>query len=192
MSAHGCANSKKSTGEDSTAAFALKLMSVTLSLNTLPSSASINYTKAMPPLASTPATTASSDEDAFTILKRCNNSFFKSSKTVCYDARRYCNGSLRLLNVFDLSEKAPDKVLHQLFLNLKKNKHDGDSLVSEIQKKLRIIVAGGDGTAGWILGLISDINLAQQPPVATVPLGTGNDLPLAFGWVRWGPQNFGT
>ncbi|GKF50910.1 hypothetical protein Tco_0147377 [Tanacetum coccineum] len=42
---------------DSTAAFAHKLIYVTLSLNTLPS---INF--AMPPLASTPATTASSDE----------------------------------------------------------------------------------------------------------------------------------
>ncbi|GJR72210.1 hypothetical protein Tco_0084575 [Tanacetum coccineum] len=41
--------------------------------------------------------------------------------------------------VFDLSEKAPDKVLHQLFMNLEKRKRDGDSLASEIQKKLRII-----------------------------------------------------
>ncbi|GKE62072.1 diacylglycerol kinase 5-like protein, partial [Tanacetum coccineum] len=71
--------------------------------------------------------------------------------------------------VFDLSEKAPDKVLYQLFLNLEKLKRDGDSLASQIQKKLRIIFAGGDGTAGWILGVISDLNLAQPPPVATVP-----------------------
>ncbi|GJT43799.1 diacylglycerol kinase 5-like protein [Tanacetum coccineum] len=41
--------------------------------------------------------------------------------------------------VFDSSEKAPDKVLHQLFVNLEKLNHDGDSLDSEIQKKLRII-----------------------------------------------------
>ncbi|GKC43674.1 diacylglycerol kinase 5, partial [Tanacetum coccineum] len=46
----------------------------------------------------------------------------------------------------------------------------------------RLQVAGGDGTAGWILGVISDLTLAQPPPVATVPLGTGNNLLFAFGW----------
>ncbi|KAJ0751285.1 putative diacylglycerol kinase (ATP) [Helianthus annuus] len=91
--------------------------------------------------------------------------------------------------VFDLNENAPDKVLHQLYFNIEKLKHDGDSLAPEIQKKLRIIVAGGDGTAGWILGVVSDLKLAQQPPVATVPLGTGNNLPFAFGW---GKKNPGT
>lgn len=91
--------------------------------------------------------------------------------------------------VFDLNEAAPDKVLHQLFFNLEKHKHAGDSLATEIQKRLRIIVAGGDGTAGWILGVISDLSLAQPPPVATVPLGTGNNLPFAFGW---GKKNPGT
>lgn len=91
--------------------------------------------------------------------------------------------------VFDLNEKAPDKVLHQFFLNIEKHKRDGDSFASEIEKKLRVIVAGGDGTAGWILGVISDLNLSQPPPVATVPLGTGNNLPFAFGW---GKKNPGT
>ncbi|XP_071702631.1 diacylglycerol kinase 1-like [Rutidosis leptorrhynchoides] len=90
--------------------------------------------------------------------------------------------------VFDLNEEAPDKVLHQLFFNLEKHKHNGDSFASEIQTRLRIIVAGGDGTAGWILGVISDLNLVHPPPVATVPLGTGNNLPFAFGWGKKNPE----
>lgn len=44
-------------------------------------------------------------------------------------------------------------------------------------------VAGGDGTASWLLGVVSDLKLPHPPPIATVPLGTGNNLPFAFGWV---------
>ncbi|PHU25152.1 Diacylglycerol kinase 5 [Capsicum chinense] len=89
--------------------------------------------------------------------------------------------------VFDLGEKAPDKVLHQFYSNLEKHKQNGDSLSYEIEKRLRVIVAGGDGTAGWILGVISDLKLAHPPPIATVPLGTGNNLPFAFGWGKKNP-----
>ncbi|XP_060205881.1 diacylglycerol kinase 1-like isoform X1 [Lycium barbarum] len=89
--------------------------------------------------------------------------------------------------VFDLAEVAPDKVLHQFYFNLEKHKQCGDSLSDEIERRLRIIVAGGDGTAGWILGVVSDLKLARQPPIATVPLGTGNNLPFAFGWGKKNP-----
>ncbi|KAH7859836.1 hypothetical protein Vadar_006035 [Vaccinium darrowii] len=90
--------------------------------------------------------------------------------------------------VFDLGEKAPDKVLHQFYVNLEKHKQNGDSLATEIEKRLRIVVAGGDGTAGWLLGVVSDLKLPWSPPIATVPLGTGNNLPFAVGWGKKNPD----
>ncbi|XP_038900768.1 diacylglycerol kinase 5-like isoform X3 [Benincasa hispida] len=91
--------------------------------------------------------------------------------------------------VFDLGEEAPDEVLRRIFLNLEKLKLNGDEIAVDIQKKLRLIVAGGDGTAGWLLGVVCDLKLSHPPPIATVPLGTGNNLPFAFGW---GKRNPGT
>ncbi|XP_031375276.1 diacylglycerol kinase 5-like [Punica granatum] len=89
--------------------------------------------------------------------------------------------------VFDLGESAPNKVLHQFYVTLEVLKNNGDDFADEVQKKLRINygVAGGDGTASWLLGVISDLRLPKPPPVATVPLGAGNNLPFSFGWVRY-------
>ncbi|XVF78038.1 hypothetical protein PTKIN_Ptkin14bG0096200 [Pterospermum kingtungense] len=100
----------------------------------------------------------------------------------------YCS-VLNKNQVFDLGEIKPDMVLHQIYANLGGLKQSGDLLASAIQNSLRIIVAGGDGTASWILGVISDLKLPRPPPVATVPLGTGNNLPFSFGW---GKKNPGT
>ncbi|KAJ0983642.1 hypothetical protein J5N97_011897 [Dioscorea zingiberensis] len=94
---------------------------------------------------------------------------------------------LNKVQVFDLGEEAPDKVLHKLYSNLERLKLAGDKLADQIQKRLRLIVAGGDGTAGWLLGVVSDLKLAQPPPIATVPLGTGNNLPFSFGWGKKNP-----
>ncbi|XP_058090313.1 diacylglycerol kinase 1-like isoform X2 [Magnolia sinica] len=102
--------------------------------------------------------------------------------------KTYCS-LLNKAQVFDLREEAPDKVLHRLYGNLQRLKSSGDDFASETEKKLRLIVAGGDGTASWLLGVVSDLKLAHPPPVATVPLGTGNNLPYSFGW---GKKNPGT
>ncbi|PIN14243.1 Diacylglycerol kinase [Handroanthus impetiginosus] len=96
---------------------------------------------------------------------------------------------LNAKQVIDLGEEAPDSVLRRVFLNLENFKNNGDENASDLEKKLKIIVAGGDGTAGWLLGVVSDLKLSQPPPIATVPLGTGNNLQFAFGW---GKKNPGT
>ncbi|KAK3184252.1 hypothetical protein Dsin_031538 [Dipteronia sinensis] len=91
--------------------------------------------------------------------------------------------------VFDVGEETPDTTLRRIYLNLEKLKAEGKAYAKKIQERLRIIVAGGDGTAGWLLGVVCDLKLSHSPPIATVPLGTGNNLPFAFGW---GKKNPGT
>jgi hypothetical protein len=49
--------------------------------------------------------------------------------------------SLVLLKVFDLSEEAPDKVLHKIYCNFERLKSNGDTIAFEIQKSLRLIVS---------------------------------------------------
>jgi len=96
---------------------------------------------------------------------------------------------LNHLQIFDLDEEAPDQVLSKLLGHLERLKADGLRFAAEIRENMRIIVAGGDGTAGWLLGVVSDLKLSNPPPIATVPLGTGNNLPFSFGW---GKKNPGT
>jgi len=57
-------------------------------------------------------------------------------------------------------------------------------LVNGNPEKARIIVAGGDGTIGWV---VSGIDKHEYPdksltPLAHLPLGTGNDMARSTGW----------
>uniref|UniRef100_A0A6J0TH89 Diacylglycerol kinase n=1 Tax=Pogona vitticeps TaxID=103695 RepID=A0A6J0TH89_9SAUR len=62
---------------------------------------------------------------------------------------------------------------------------DGPRDALELYRKmpnLRILACGGDGTVGWILSILDELQLNPQPPVAVLPLGTGNDLARTLNW----------
>eukprot|EP00980_Cylindrotheca_fusiformis_P022873 scaffold9857_cov127-Cylindrotheca_fusiformis.AAC.19 len=73
---------------------------------------------------------------------------------------------LNPIQVCDLAEGGPEEILKSF----------------SVFTKLRILVCGGDGTVSWIVSTIEKLNLQRWPPIAILPLGTGNDLARVHGW----------
>lgn len=48
-------------------------------------------------------------------------------------------------------------------------------------KNAKLIIAGGDGTVASVINHVKSLD--WNPPIAILPLGTGNDLSRALGWV---------
>lgn len=89
---------------------------------------------------------------------------------------RELSAYLHVLQIVDLQKEGPEAALEWW---------------SKTELTYRILVCGGDGTVGWVLGVLEKLLEAQKalreeapyvPPVAILPLGTGNDLARVTGW----------
>ncbi|KAJ1607656.1 diacylglycerol kinase [Cryptosporidium canis] len=80
---------------------------------------------------------------------------------------------LNPIQIVDIQHsKGPDEALY-LFKHL-----------AELNK-LMILVCGGDGTVRWVIDKCREIygvDSSNLPPIAVLPLGTGNDLSRILGW----------
>ncbi|KAJ4815861.1 Diacylglycerol kinase [Rhynchospora pubera] len=87
--------------------------------------------------------------------------------------------------VLDLSLVNPSDFVQYGLACLEVLAQSGDSCARITRKNLRIMVAGGDGTVGWLLGCLGELKVQNRepvPPISIIPLGTGNDLSRSFGW----------
>ncbi|XP_034210923.1 diacylglycerol kinase 2-like isoform X2 [Prunus dulcis] len=74
-----------------------------------------------------------------------------------------------LLKVFELSSSQGPEVGLELFNHV---------------HYFRVLVFGGDGTVAWVLDAIERHKFESPPPIAILPLGTGNDLSRVLQWGR--------
>lgn len=83
---------------------------------------------------------------------------------VLSEFRKYLNP----VQVIDLADRKPPAALQWCVLLA--------------PKVVKVLVGGGDGTIAWVLTSSYKLDLDPEPPIAIIPLGTGNDLSRVLGW----------
>jgi len=89
------------------------------------------------------------------------------------DAQMVALDMLTNVQVFDLAQYRPEKVLQQVWENLREQEAAGHPRAHFVRNNLRIVVCGGDGTIGWLMKTVKQLELDPPPPIAIIPLGTG-------------------
>eukprot|EP01087_Luapelamoeba_hula_P010139 TRINITY_DN2671_c0_g1_i5.p1 TRINITY_DN2671_c0_g1~~TRINITY_DN2671_c0_g1_i5.p1 ORF type:complete len:631 (+),score=69.24 TRINITY_DN2671_c0_g1_i5:189-1895(+) len=76
------------------------------------------------------------------------------------------------LQIFDLAKGGPKPGL------------DAFKPLIDAGKSFYILGCGGDGTIGWICAILDKTGIPTEhlPPIAVLPLGTGNDMARSLGW----------
>lgn len=95
----------------------------------------------------------------------------KSGSSLAEDILSHYRGILNPLQVIELTRRGPEMVIKWL------------ERLKPFQ--CRILIAGGDGTVGWIMNTIFERKIHPIPEIAILPLGTGNDLSRVL---RWGSE----
>lgn len=97
---------------------------------------------------------------------------FVNPKSGGLKGRELLHGFRKILNphqVFDISHGGPLPGLH----------------VFRSVPRFRVLVCGGDGSVGWVLSVLETVRhkmVCREPPLAVLPLGTGNDLSRVLRW----------
>ncbi|XP_014509356.1 diacylglycerol kinase 2 [Vigna radiata var. radiata] len=103
-------------------------------------------------------------QDASPLLIFINS---RSGGQLGHSLHRRLNMLLNPVQIFELSASQGPEVGLEFFKSV---------------RYFRVLVCGGDGTVAWVLDAIERRSYESPPPVAILPLGTGNDLSRVLNW----------
>ncbi|XP_062009053.1 uncharacterized protein LOC133725707 isoform X1 [Rosa rugosa] len=81
-----------------------------------------------------------------------------------------------------IKTEEPEKALKEFYGILENLKCKGHKFADEIQKKMTIMIVGGDVFANWFMGVICDLKLPGSPSIVPIALGIKANIASSFGW----------